>query len=595
MDQLEEIKSKIDIVDFIQEYLPLKKSGRNFKALCPFHTEKTPSFMVSPEKQIWHCFGCGEGGDIFTFLMKIEGIEFGEALRILAQRAGVKIISIPKDLSNKKERLYRINELAAIFYHKVLLESKAGKVAYNYLQKRKLQLPIIKEFYLGYAPLKGDILVNFLLQKGFNKTEIINAGLGIIKDNRLLDLFRGRIIFPLRNLHGDFVGFTGRTLSSEVMPKYLNTPQTLIFDKGKILYDLFLSKEEVKQKNAVILVEGQMDVLASYQSGIKNVVCSSGTALTEGQIDLIKRFTNKVFLAFDQDEAGEKAILRSIDLLIKKNIELGIINIPQGKDPDECIRENPAFWRKAVDKPQPFMDFYFQKIFSKINKSIEELSISEKKEIANKILLQIKKFPDKIEQSLYVKRLAEIIDLPEKALYESLESLFEKDGYQKEKDLIEVDSPLNKANILEETVLGLVIKFWPEVKNLIDDLNLEEEDFQEEELRGLFKKFREFLKISKSFNYENFIHLLKDSEQKKINLCLLAIDYYFENLEQKEILKEVKNLVKRMKKNRYSNEKKELEKLIKKAELEKNKKIIEKLINKLKYILNKEKEIENYG
>lgn len=595
MDQLEEIKSKIDIVDFIQEYLPLKKSGRNFKALCPFHTEKTPSFMVSPEKQIWHCFGCGEGGDIFTFLMKIEGIEFGEALRILAQRAGVKIISIPKDLSNKKERLYQINKLAAIFYHKVLLESKAGKVAYNYLRKRQLQLPIIKEFYLGYAPLKGDILVNFLLQKGFNKTEIINAGLGIIKDNHLIDLFRGRIIFPLRNLHGDFVGFTGRTLSSEVMPKYLNTPQTLIFDKGKILYDLFLSKEEVKQKNAVILVEGQMDVLASYQSGIKNVVCSSGTALTEGQIDLIKRFTNKVFLAFDQDEAGEKAILRSIDLLIKKNIELGIINIPQGKDPDECIRENPSFWQRAVNKPQPFMDFYFQKIFSKINKSIEELSISEKKEIANKILLQIKKFPDKIEQSLYIKRLAEIIDLPEKVLYESLESLSEKDGYQKEKDLIEVDSPLNKANILEDTVLGLLIKFWPAVKNLINDLNLEEEDFQEEELRGLFKKFREFLKINKSFNYEEFICLLKDSEQEKINLCLLAIDYYFGNLEQKEILKEVKNLVKRIKKNRYSNEKKELEKLIKKAELEKNKKITEKLMNRLKYILNKEKEIENYG
>jgi len=592
MDELEEIKSKINIVDFISEYLTLKKAGRNFKALCPFHTEKIPSFMVSPERQIWHCFGCGEGGDIFTFLMKIEGLDFKEALRILAQRAGVKLKPTAYKSSSKKERIYQMNKLATVFYQKILLETKTGHPVLEYLKGREIHRSTIEEFLLGYAPPKENLLVNLLIKKGFTRTEIITGGLGIVRQGKLIDLFRHRIIFPIRNLHGEVVGFTGRALSEDQMPKYLNTPQTLIFNKSEVLYDLSLAKEEIREKGFVILVEGQMDVLSVYQNGNKNVICSSGTALTERQIDLIKRFASCVVLAFDRDTAGEKAAKRSIDLLIGKGLEVQLIIIPCGKDPDECIRQDSYKWEEAVKKPIPIMDFYFQTAFDKINKAKEELTVRDKKLISQELLPEIKKIPDKIEQAVYVQRLADWLNIEEKVVADALNKLpgvFQS----KTKEALTQDLLPPREDLIEEVFLGLTIRYYDKLKSFLLRINLKTDDFVNPETKKIYENFQTFTTFNEKFNLEKFVQILAPQLKEKLDLCLMAVDHYFEHLADKEVVKEALNLAKRIKKDRLAREKKELETVIHKTEKDKNKKKLKELMERFKTIIEEEKKIIN--
>jgi DNA primase len=592
MDQLEEIKSKINIVDLIQEYFPLKKTGRNFKALCPFHTEKTPSFIVSPERQIWHCFGCGEGGDIFTFLMKMEGLEFSEALRILAQKTGVRLKSQVPGFSNKKERLYRMNKIAATLYQKILLETKTGKPVLDYLKKRKIQTLTIKEFLIGLAPAKEKILVDFLTKKGFTNQEILAAGLALVRKGKIIDLFRNRITFPLRNLYGDVVGFTGRAILENQMPKYLNTPQTLIFDKSRIFYDLNLAKDEIRQQGLAILVEGQMDVLSVFQNGNKNVVCSSGTSLTDSQIDLIKRFTQKVALAFDRDTPGEKASKRSIDLLVGKGMEVRLIIIPEGKDPDECIRNNPKEWQKAVKKPIPVMDFYFQNVFDKIGKKAEDLEISDKKEISRELLPEIKKIPDKIEQASYVQELANLLDLEDKAVADALKNLpdFKEkppSGIKEDKENSGYIYEENKS-LIGELLLGLIIRFYKDVKDILAKLDLKAKDFQDQNLGTIYKKLQSFTVLNEVFAPDDFLKTLDSKLLDKAERGLMSIDFFYEEIEEGELAKEVESLIKRLKKIYYRCQKESIAKAIREAEREKNKNKVRKLMTEFRKIVDKE-------
>jgi len=313
MKPSDQIKEKLNIVDVIREYVPgLKQVGANHKALCPFHKEKTPSFIVSPDKQVWHCFGCDRGGDIFKFIMEIEGIEFKDALRILAKKAGIELKPWDRSLSTKRSRLLKILDLASIFFQKTL-ESDQGKIAQGYLAKRKVNSSVAEEFKLGYAPDAWDKLLSFLKARGYKEQEIFEAGLTVKKGQRSYDRFRNRLMFPILDVHGNVVGFTGRILGKEIegQGKYVNTPQTLVYDKSRVLYGLSKAKEAIRKQDLCILVEGQVDVIASHQTGVKNVVAVSGSALTLPQINLIKRFTQNIALAFDVDIAGSSATKRN--------------------------------------------------------------------------------------------------------------------------------------------------------------------------------------------------------------------------------------------------------------------------------------------
>src|SRR3989339_70222 len=338
------IKEKLDIVQTIQEYVPLKKAGIYYKAPCPFHREKTPSFMVNAEKQIWKCFGCSKGGDIFSFIQEMEGLDFPEALKLLADRAGVKIDSYRSEIDkSQKNRILDINQKAASFFHHILTEMEGANGAREYLDKRGLTKETIEKWQIGFVPDQWDLLTKYFLKKGIGIDDLVVAGLVIKKDvaragQGFYDRFRGRIMFPIWDVHGNVVGFTGRVLveTENSGGKYMNTPQTLVYDKSRVIYGLDKAKTEIKAQDQVVLVEGQMDVVACHQAGMKNVVASSGTALTLEQIKLLKRYSSNIAMAFDGDSAGVAAAKRGVNIALGEGLNVKTIRIPEGKgkDPD---------------------------------------------------------------------------------------------------------------------------------------------------------------------------------------------------------------------------------------------------------------------
>lgn len=462
MSDIEEIKQRLDIIDVVREYIQMKQAGANWKALCPFHNEKTPSFMVSGEKQIWHCFGCDEGGDVFSFVQKIEGIDFPEALRILADKAGVKLKKINSKLKNEKTRLLDICAAAANFFHRVLLETAPGKeVAGKYLRERKVNSEAIENFKLGYAPDSWDLLSRALAKKGFQEKAIFLAGLTVKKNKGVgyYDRFRGRLIFPIADVYGNIIGFTGRILSEkqEGTGKYVNTPATAIYDKSKIIYGLHLAKEAVKEEDLAVLVEGNMDVVASHQAGIKNVAAISGTALTIEQIRLFKRYTKNIALAFDADPAGEGACERSIDLALQEEMNVRIIEIPAGKDPDDCIKKEPRgprLWQEAIYNSKSIMEYYFDKTFTKYNGE----NLEDKRAAGDILLSNIAKLKNKIEQAHWLQRLSERLKVPESVLWESLPKLkkTKKETAEKTTAMPKIITP---EEHLPRQLLAAILKF----------------------------------------------------------------------------------------------------------------------------------------
>jgi len=429
----DEIKSKLDIVDVIREYIQLKAAGLNFRANCPFHREKTPSFMVSPEKQIWHCFGCGKGGDVFSFVMEIEGLSFVETLRLLAKKAGVVLKKADPALTSKRNALLDILELSAKYYHKVLTDSPAAETARQYLRERALTSDTIDKWQIGYSPDTWDSLTNFLKSRGFGENEIFLAGLSVKKDPSagsgragFYDRFRGRIMFPIHDINGNVAGFTARVRpekeAEEKMGKYINTPATMIYDKSKILFGLDKAKMAIKAEDAAVLVEGQMDAITAQQNGFNNVIASSGTALTVEQVNLIKRYSNNLFLSFDMDKAGDLAAERGIAQAMQAEMNIKVIEIKDAKDPDECIKNNPESWRQAVENAKPMMQYYFDKTFAKLN-----LKDYEGQNQAEKILLPvIAKFGSKTEQDYWLKKLSQEVDANENSLREKLGEIIKK-------------------------------------------------------------------------------------------------------------------------------------------------------------------------
>jgi DNA primase len=466
---IEEIKSKLDIVEVIGGYIKLKKAGANYRALCPFHSEKTPSFFVSPARQMWHCFGCGQGHSIFDFVMKIEGVEFGDALRMLAQRTGVQLKPIRPEIRTKRQRLYEVCELTTKFFERQLGHTAKGRKAREYLLKRKISEESIKKWRLGWAPDTWQGLMNFLVSRGYKKEEIEKAGL-VIKNEKEkhYDRFRARIIFPVFNFNSQVVGFGGRILQkSEKAAKYLNTPNTLLYDKSRVLYGLDKAKVEIRKKDFCILAEGYVDVILGHQSEIPNMVATSGTALSPYQLAILKRYSDNLFLAFDMDFAGDKATKRGIDMAQSRGFNLKVVKLPESEDPADVLSKDPKKFKKLVDNSLSILEFYFQNAFFEF----DEKSPEGKREISKVLLPVIKRVLNKIEQSHWIQQLAKRLNVAEKTIVEELRKLkTETASHDLEISVLEAPNPVlqkTRKHLLEERLMSLILK-QPQNLDIID-------------------------------------------------------------------------------------------------------------------------------
>lgn len=415
MDAVTVIKERVNIDDLVAEYVTLKRAGRNFKGLCPFHTEKTPSFMVNPERGIYHCFGCNEGGDVLAFVMKMEGLDFRGALELLARKSGVDLAaygSRESGQSQRKEKLGVILELATKYYQTCLGRNDH---ALRYAgTSRGLGHATLTEFRIGYAPISGDALVRFLEKRGFALADIRDAGLIAGSGREPRDLFRGRLMLPLMDGQGRVIGFTGRLLeANERAPKYLNSPQTLLYDKSRHIFGLHLAKEAIRKTNQAVLVEGNMDVVASHQAGVRQVVATAGTALTLEQLRQLTRLAGTVVLAFDNDQAGLNATLRAITLAQKlSGATLMVAPITGGKDPDDLIRQDVTAWQELIERPTYALDW----LIGHYEKTFDIGSALGKRQMSAALLPVITALSDAVEQEHYFKKLAELLDVSVTAL-----------------------------------------------------------------------------------------------------------------------------------------------------------------------------------
>ncbi|HRY36993.1 MAG TPA: DNA primase [Candidatus Magasanikbacteria bacterium] len=579
MSDVQTIKDKIDVKQLIEEYLPMKKAGAYWKANCPFHHEKTPSFMISPEKQIWHCFGCGKGGDIFSFLQEIEGISFPEALKILADKAGVKLTqSFAAEVNkDKKNRLFEINSKAANFFYRFLLEMTPAKSAREYLEKRGVSKEMIENWQIGFIPDQWDLLTQYLLKRGFNIDDLIAAGLSLKKENNrgYFDRFRGRIMFPLSDVHGNIVGFTGRVLveTENSGGKYVNTPQTEIYDKSRVLYGLNKAKQEIKSKDLAVLVEGQMDVVACHQAGMKNVIAASGTALTEEQIVLIKRFTKNLAMAFDADSAGENAAKRGIDTAITQGMNVKVIQIPKGagKDADECLKKNPEIWFEAVEKSKLIMEWFFERVLEKYSLQKPE----EKRKAAGELLEQINKIPEKIEQDYWLQKMADKFSIQTELLRQTMRSFDKaKNSKQKsdnklnttEKNISELFN--NRSKSLEEQLLAiLMIKpgFLVDIKD-----KMKSDFFGFPEFRKLYEIIVNSYNNKADFGKETIMSaVMQNNERETIELLLMKGENDFGEKDIKELKEEFLKTFDEIFKEWVKNEREKIKLLLNEAQ-EKN-------------------------
>lgn len=577
---VDEIKSRLDVVEVISSYIKLQKTGANFRALCPFHSEKKPSFFVSPARQIWHCFGCQKGGDVFGFVKEIEGVEFGDALRILAKKAGVELKTMKPesaDWRTERNRLYEICELATKFFEKQLQSSTAGKEAKEYLLSRGLSEDSIKKWRLGYSPDTWEGLTEFLVSRGYKREEIVKAGLAIQKEpigedlRDAYDRFRGRIIFPIFDLNSQVVGFGGRVLKErdkEEVAKYVNTPNTILYDKSRILYGLDKAKVEIRKKDSCILVEGYTDVIMSHQAETSNVVATSGTALTPYQLKILKRYSENLILGFDMDMAGESATKRGIDLAQIQGFNIKIIRLKGGKDAAEIIQKDKKDWLTSLENPKSILDFYFESAFSG-----QDSKTPEGKKAISKILLPtIKRIPNQIERGYWIQKLAKELATKDENIEAELEKI-KLDEYPAvyglEPEEIKTLPPKSRRELLEERiVILLLISKSPESLEFIND---EEIARLSPIIKEIFKKIKEKIMEGSEFDAMGLPSELTDL----FNTLYLQAE--IEEIEKKDILPEIKFCLKEIQSLEIKNKLDQISKEIKKAEEEKDLKKIEKL------------------
>lgn len=554
-DAKEEIRDRLNIEDVIGEYLELKRAGRNFKALSPFSNEKTPSFVVSPDKRIWHDFSSGKGGDIFSFIMEVEGLDFKESIKFLAQKAGVELKyyenAKSKKIAQQKERYYKMNKLAIAYYHKTL---SANKHALDYVKlKRKFTEETIRKFELGYAPNSQNALVKFLQKRGFNKREIMENGL---TNQYSGDLFKSRIMIPLKDSNGKPVGFTGRALSAEMMPKYLNTPSTLLFDKSRYLFALDFAKEMIRKTNCVVLVEGHLDAVSSHQVGITNVVATGGTALTTMHLKMLSRYTSDIRFSFDGDKAGIKATERAIELAQEVGADVKIISIPDSaKDPDELINQSVELWQKAIDDAENAIEWLI-----KVYKTQFDIKTAQgKRDYSKKMLEIVAKINDPVEKEIYHQKIADTLDISLEALFKQQENIKQKEAKIKTtKKLIKnkdtnVDNYRYQDNLLAIAIINL------QVRNLVSEI--ETNKFETEKRQKLVEFLSQHLDEK---NIENWSDLKNLIEYAKV-LEFMASESYSKWTNDEQVV-QAKRLLDQVKKDHQKNKTEKLIELLREAE-----------------------------
>ena len=491
MGVIDEVKQRTDIVEVVSQYTTLKKAGRTFRALCPFHSEKHPSFFVYPEQQSWHCFGaCNTGGDVFSFVMKKEGIDFGDALRLLAQKAGVTIPSRfePEAGKEERERLYQANQAAVQYFHNLLLNSPAGERAKEYFASRGFSLKTITDFQLGFSLNSWDALKQYLIERGYTESELLTAGLVIEAEaGKTHDRFRNRLMFPIHDIRGRIVGFGARVLDDS-LPKYLNSPQTLVFDKSSCLYGINLAAAAIRQQNLAVIVEGYMDVITAHQNSFNNVVASMGTSVTEKQINTLKRLSKDMIFALDADAAGEEATLRGVGYENTLDAEVKVIILPKGKDPDDVIKEDAKIWQNLLEEALPIVDYTFNMVTSEL-----DLNTAKGKSLAvDKLLPIIAEMKDTVRQAHYLQKLARLVKVSEHSLEAAVGRIkpSQSRGYVKKakpKAIAQALHPLLSSPI-EEYCLALLLQH-PELKARSEGLL--PEYFENSENREIFTAWQQ--------------------------------------------------------------------------------------------------------
>lgn len=539
MSPAEEIKAKLDIVEVIREYIQVKATGANFQALCPFHREKTPSFVISPDKQIWHCFGCGKGGDILSFVQEIEGLSFPDTLRLLAPKAGVVLKAQSEQSSSRRGRILDCLKKATQIYQEFLEKDPQGLKMKNYLLGRGLSEETIKKWQIGYSPESWTAVLERLREYNFSEAELMAAGLlGRSERGRLYDRFRDRIVFPIRDVGSNVIAFTARINPDKAEQgagaKYINSPQTDLYDKSRVLFALDQAKRAIKDRGFTIVVEGQMDAIACHQHVFTNTVASSGTALTELQLLLLKRFSSNLILSFDMDSAGQLAADRGIKEALRLDMNVKVLILPkQYKDPDECLRANPEDFKQAVINAKPFLEYYFNKL--KEGRDLRQ--VRDKKAIAQAMLDMIARLSNKIEQDYWLKRLAENLEISETALRESLPEYKQQGQFTSKQSLAKTDAALsaaipeqiNRADRLSELLLAILLKAPDFI--LYCSSHLETEDLSGEKNQAFYKNLIIYYNKFAVLDYDSFCLYLQEQRDASADICArLALlgekDYY---------------------------------------------------------------------
>ena len=579
---IDEVRQSNDIVDVIGQYVHLKRSGRNYFGLCPFHNEKSPSFSVSPDKQIFHCFGCGVGGNVFSFVSKIENISFIEAVQNLASRANITLPTIEDNVDSAKEELkakvYKVNEFAAEFYHQNLYKPEA-KIAQEYVKKRKLSNETLKSYKIGFSG-KFDELYNALTNEGFKEQEILESGLVNKNENgKYIDRYRNRLMFPICDIRGRVIAFGGRVLDDS-KPKYINSPENIVYSKGRHLFGLNVAKKHDLKK--ILIVEGYMDVISLHQRGITNVVAALGTALTQSQGWLLRRNSEQIILGFDSDGAGQNAILRSIEILQNMGCDMRILQMEGAKDPDEyVIKYGNARFQNLMDKAISLIE-YKVKI---LKKDLNLENTSDKIKFLNEISKLISTVENNMEREVYIENIAKAYNISKEAIYAQVNKLkYSNINGEKILEKPKVVTKIKKENVnvsekikkREDTILSLLLDENFNVYEIIKQ-NVKAEDFKYEIDRKIaLKLYEEFEKGNSNIN--SIIDNFSEEEQNHVT-AILAEDYEIENTE-----KAIDDLLKNYEKEKLLERKQEIINL-RTQELSKEEQ--EKLLNELNEIIYK--------
>lgn len=561
-DNVSKIKDRLDVVEVLSGYMKLQKAGINFKGRCPFHNEKTPSFFVSPERQIWHCFGCAKGGDMFEFVKEIESVEFPEALKILAAKAGIELEqfrSKPGESVDVKQKLYEITELAAKFFEKQF-QSSSGKEALAYLRERGLTDATIAEFRLGWAPNDWESLSNYLQTQGYQEKEIIDAGLAIKRSAEsgregFYDRFRSRIMFPIFEVSGQVVGFTARVFepssaksgqpglakSGESMAKYVNTPQTLIYDKSRVLYGLSKAKIDIKKSDRCILVEGNMDALMSFQAGVRNVVASSGTALTPTHLRLLQRYTKNLGFCFDTDQAGAMATRRGIGLALAQQFNISILEIkdPECKDPADYVKKYGPKWSEVASGAKPVIDYYFDRARSSYNPT----SAESKKQIISAVAPFVKRLAGNVEKAHWIAQLSSLLRVPEVAISADIAtSKDDLDAYMRE--AVAPNTPISAQtvvsreapDVINEMILSLVLKA-PTL--LREEITAIPDDLVDDRVMKIILQVVD----SEPFEFKTFVTRFSGEEALQLEFAHLRAQELWQGFDDKTLKTEFHNVI----------------------------------------------------